>query len=352
MNVKRWLLTLTILSVLTLISCDQEKFEARSDNRFLMGTVCIITLYNGESQELYDEAFALIEEEDRLMSLQKDMSDLARINSAAGSGPVEVSEDTVSVLKSAIAYAEMTEGAFDPTIAPLVELWGIGMDNSGFVPETEQIDTAKRLTDFSKVLIKNSNEVFLEDQGMKIDLGGIAKGYIADKVKDLLVSRGVKRGIINLGGNIVVLGSKPESKPWKIGIQDPFDSRGNHIGIAAVVDKTVVTSGIYERFFVSEGKRYHHILDPETGFPVENDLASVTIISDISIDADALSTSLFVLGVQEGMALIESIGGSEAVFVTRDKKVIMSTGAVSQFKLHHGDYEVISFDDYSATSRQ
>lgn len=338
-----------VISLIT-ISCGGEKFTPRADNRFLLGTVCILTLYEGESQEIYDEAFDLILKEEVLMSLQKGESDLARINGNAGDSPVEVSPDTYEVIKTALGYSFLSGGAFDPTIAPLVQLWGIGEDSVGTVPPQNLIDEKKALTDYRKVVLGENDSVFLEDKGMEIDLGGIAKGYIADKVRTFLQSKGVNRGIINLGGNIIVLGSKPGDEPWKIGIQDPFDSRGNYIGIASVKDSTVVTSGIYERYFISEGKRFHHILDPVTGYPVENDLASVTILSRSSIDADALSTSLFVLGVEKGMALIETIGDAEAVFVTKDRKVIESSGAPALFELQLDSYSAVSLEEYRSTS--
>ncbi len=335
-----------------LLSCSEEKFEAKSDNRFLMGTVCIITLYSGETQDIFDGAFSLIEREDMLMSLQKGNSELSQINEQAGIERLQVSDDIFEVIKTSLLYSQMSHGAFDPTIAPLVELWGIGEDFTGSVPDVSSIDSSKDLIDYREIILGDNNLVFLTETGMKIDLGGIAKGYIADKVKEYLISQGVQRGIINLGGNIIVLGSKPKSQPWKIGIQNPFDSRGNHIGIAAVTDKTIVTSGIYERFFYFEGKRYHHILDPETGYPVENDLASVTIIADRSIDADALSTSLFILGVEEGLTLIETIENSEAVFVTKDKNVIYSSGAEVLFDLQHGDFTHITLEKYGSISQQ
>lgn len=341
---------LLIFSAFFLISCGDEKFEAKSNNQFLMGTVCIITLYGGESQDIYDGAFSIIEKEDLLMSLQKGNSELSLINNQAGIEKLFVSDDIYEVVSTAVKYARLTGGAFDPTIAPLVELWGIGDDYTGSVPAASSIISAKEMTDYTKIIMEEDHSIFLEKAGMKIDLGGIAKGYIADKVKDYLHEQGVKRGIINLGGNIIVMGNKPESQPWKIGVQNPFDSRGNHIGIAEVADKTIVTSGIYERFFYAEGKRYHHILDPKTGYPVENDLASVTIISDLSIDADALSTSLFILGVEEGLKLIETIENSEALFVTKDKKVIYSSGAEKVFTLYHEDFSHISLKDYLSTS--
>lgn len=334
---------------LFILSCSDKPFVAKSDNRFLMGTVCIITLYNGESQNLFDGSFKIVEDEDLLMSLQRENSELSLINANAGIGPVTVSPDIYEVIKSAYYYSELSHGAFDPTIAPLVQLWGIGSDSSGTVPVINDLKNVIGLTDYKKLHLNENNRVFLQEKGMEIDLGGIAKGYIADKVKKYLLSEGVKQGIINLGGNILVIGSKNEGQPWKIGIQNPFETRGNHIGIAEVIDKTIVTSGIYERFFYADGKRYHHILDSETGYPVDNNLASVTIISDKSIDADALSTSLFVLGVKEGLKVIENIKGSEAIFVTKDRKVIYSSGAGDFFTLSHSDFAEITPEEYYST---
>lgn len=317
-----------------------------------MGTVCIITLYSGEPQEIFDRAFSLIEREELRMSLQKGNSELSRINERAGIEKLQVSDDIYQVIKTSLLYSQISRGAFDPTIAPLVELWGIGQDFTSVVPPEPAINSKRELIDYRKVLLGENRSVFLAEKGMRIDLGGIAKGYIADKVKEFLISEGVERGIINLGGNIIVLGSKLKSQPWNIGIQNPFDSRGNHIGIASVTDKTIVTSGIYERYFLFEGKRYHHILDPLTGYPVENDLASVTIIADRSIDADALSTTLFILGLKEGIKLTEKIENSEAIFVTKEKDVIYSSGAGALFALQHNDFTQISMEDYITISQQ
>lgn len=335
-----------IITFLSLLSCSNEKFEAQSDNRFLMGTVCILTLYNNEPSDIFDGAFSVIENYELLLSLQKENSEVSQLNDRAGQESFIVSDDVFTVVKKALSFAAKSNGAFDPTIAPLVKLWGIGENHSSTPPLEELIIADKSLIGYKNVELNEGNSVFLKKKGMKIDLGGIAKGYIADKVKEYLLSQGVQRGIINLGGNILVLGSKPESQSWQIGIQNPFDSRGNYIGIAEVIDKTIVTSGIYERYFFFEGKRYHHILDPVTGYPVENDLASVTIIADQSIDADALSTSLFILGVEEGLKLIEETGQSEAVFVTKDKNVIYSSGADLVFYLYNGEFSIISLDEY------
>lgn len=343
MKVKFVLLISILMFLFLMNSCKDVKFEPRTDNRLLLGTVCVISLDRSEPVELFDQAFDILEKEEKLMSLQLGSSELNAINNAAGLTAVKVSEDTETVLKASLRYAEMSNGAFDPTIAPLVQLWGIATGGATKPPDRESIEITKKLTDYQRVSINEKDHtVFLEKENMKIDLGAIAKGYSADKLKDFFLSKGVERAIINLGGNIVVLGSKPGNVPWSIGIQNPFDSRGRYIGIVSVVDSTVVTSGIYERFFIYKGKRYHHILDPVTGFPVENNLASVSIIARTSIDADALSTSLFVLGLDKGMDLIEQIDDTEAIFVTKEKKIILSSGASGLFELKDHDFSIIS----------
>ncbi len=329
------------LIMILLVSCSLGKHEPKSDNRFLLDTICIITLYNGEEQKIFNDAFDIIEKEEQIFSLQKDESNLSEINMNAGVKPTIVPENIFNILEVSKYYSKITDGAFDPTIAPLVKLWAIGEDKTETPPLSKEISSRRNLVDSRNLLLQDNNSVFLSEKEMMIDLGGIAKGYIADRVKDYLVLKGVQRAIIDLGGNIVVIGSKADNKPWNIGVRNPFEPPGNYFGVISVVDKTVVTSGIYERFFISNGIRYHHILDPETGYPVVNNLASVTIISDNSVDADALSTSLFILGVDKGLDLIEQIDGSEAIFATKDNKVIYSSGAKDLFTLTDGDFTEI-----------
>lgn len=177
---------------------------------------------------------------------------------------------------------------------------------------------------------------------MVIDLGGIAKGYAGEAVEELLQKAGVHHAIVDLGGNIIAMGTKVDGSLWRIGIQDPDRARGNYIGVVSVDNKAVVTSGKYERFFIYEGKRYHHILSTKTGFPVENGIASVTIISADSTTADALSTSLFLLGIQKGISLIDSIEQTEAIIVTEDKKIYVSGGLHENFRITDPQYSMAS----------
>ncbi|EPN2092521.1 FAD:protein FMN transferase, partial [Clostridium botulinum] len=187
---------------------------------------------------------------------------------------------------------------------------------------------------------EKESTVMLKRKGQAIDLGAIAKGYTADELKKVLLNYNVSSAFLSLGGNVYVLGNKPDKTPWKIGVQNPLEPRGDYLGIVSVSDKSVVTSGNYERFFERNGKRYHHIFDTKTGYPAEKGLISVSIISDKSIDGDALSTSVYTLGLDEGKKLIESLNNVEAVFVTKDKKVYITSGLKDTFKLTNTDFKL------------
>lgn len=315
-------LALTIIAILG-SSCAKPP-PPRTE--FVMGTVCTINLGNKGTEKLYDEAFARLRELDALLSANSETGNVAEINAAAGQGPVRLADETLTVLSEALAFSEATDGAFDPTIGPLVKLWGIGSGNER-VPAPEAIDRALALTGYRKVsLDRGTRTVFLRDRGMRIDLGAIAKGYAADEIARLLSDRGITSGIVDLGGNILVMGDKAPGKPWTVGIRDPRTSGGNPIVSLQASSASLVTSGIYERFFVENGKHYHHILNPATGYPADNELLSVTILSTKSIQADALSTSVFLLGTERGLELISKFPGTEAIFIDRGLGIRTSKG--------------------------
>lgn len=234
----------------------------------------------------------------------------------------------------------MSSGTLDPTIGPLVELWGIGSETAS-VPSKESIEELLSLVNYRNVLLDSeTNSVFLILEGMKLDLGAIVKGYVADEIVSILDENHINSAIINLGGNVYVKGKRSDGSPWRIGIQNPFEARGAYLGIAEVVDQTVVTSGIYERFIEKDGVIYHHILNPSDGYCVENDLASVTIISTSSIEADSYSTVLFALGLEEGMRFAND-SGINAIFITRDRKVYLSNNTDIMFTLKNKDFQLI-----------
>ncbi|WP_319756251.1 FAD:protein FMN transferase [uncultured Sphaerochaeta sp.] len=293
----------------------------------MLGTVCKITIYDHPSEEAFSAAFDRIREIENHMSLHTDSSEIALVNANAGKQAVQVSPDTFAVIEKALEIARLSEGAFDPTIAPLVQAWDIGGENARRPPD-EEIAALLPLVDYTKVILDpETREVYLPVEGMALDLGGIAKGYAADEVKQILLDHGVNKAIVNLGGNVLTLGRKIDGSLWRIGIQDPDDGRGAYVMIVELDDTSLVTSGPYERFLEIEGETYHHILNTKTGFPVESDFTSVSIITQSSFLADALSTSVYALGYEKGMDLINSLDGVQAVFLTDDKEVVLSEKA-------------------------
>lgn len=292
-----------------------------SETRLVLGTICTIQLYEKGTQALYDNLFDRLVQIEQIMSVNISTSDIARINLAAGIEAVTVSNDTFTVLKTALEYAELTNGAFNPAIGPLVNLWAIGSDTP-HLPSQQEIDTAISLCNWREVQLTESTHptVFLAQKGMALDLGGIAKGYAADEVAEILRDEGVERAIIDLGGNIYGLGEKENGDAWRVGIKNPFDSTSAPILRIDVKNKSVVTSGVYERFFERDNKRYHHLLNANTGYPADNGLMSVTIVTESSVIADVLSTAVFVMGKQKGMDFLQNIGQS-GLCIDADKNI-------------------------------
>jgi len=303
--------------------CSAEKeLPKLSEVGFYLDTVITLTAYTEDGQILKD-AMEECGRYEQMLSRTIEGSDVWRINHANGK-PVEVSEDTAAILRCAAEISENSSGAFDITIAPASTMWDF-TSGKAELPDTEALATAAVLVDYSKVQLEG-NTVTLPE-GMMIDLGGIAKGYIADKVKAYLEERGVEHAILSFGGNIVAIGKKPDGKDWKVGIQDIDKPTGEYMLVVANRGGSTVTSGIYERGFEVDGVRYHHLLNPKTGWPEQNELASVTILSESSMEGDALATAAFILGKEKGLELIESLPGIEAVFIERDRKVTYSSGA-------------------------
>ena len=293
-----------------------------SEVGFYLDTVITLTAYVEDGQVLKD-AMAECGRYEQILSRTIEGSDVWRINHAEGE-PVEVSEDTIAILQCAARISELSGGAFDVTIAPASTLWDFS-SGAAALPDAETLKEAAKRVDYTKIQLEG-NTVTLP-AGMMIDLGGIAKGYIADRVKAYLEERGVEHAILSFGGNIVAIGKKPDGDAWKVGIQDIDEPTGKSMLKTSIDGGSIVTSGIYERNFEVDGVWYHHLLDPKTGWPVMNELASVTIRSESSMEGDAVSTAAFVLGKEEGMKLVESLAGFEAVFIERDRTVTGTSGA-------------------------
>lgn len=326
-NIKTKILSVLLVLILVLTSCTGNNMdESISDSRFLIGTIISLELFGTSDESLLDGSFAIIEEIDQLMSLNIEGSELNNLNANAGKGPYEVSEQTFTVIKKALEYGGISNGGFDITLEPVISLWNIGSDDAA-IPASDLLDEKLRFVDYTKVKLNESDLTVELEEGMSIDLGGIGKGYSADLVAEYLRNEGVEKAILNLGGNILVIGEKAEDTPFRVGLQNPFDNRNEYFGVVEASNKTVVTSGIYERNFTQDDVLYHHILDTVTGYPVNNGVASVSIIADESIEADALSTVLFVLGIEEGIKLANELDGVECIFVSTEGHVTMSDGA-------------------------
>lgn len=322
-NIIKTLSAVFTASALLLTGCSGAKSSTQTDQDLtytdmLFDTVIKIQILDPADESILDGLKKLCEKYDTMFSATNTDSELYKLNHANGQ-PFTVSSETANLIQEGIHYSELSGGAFDLTIEPVSALWDFKADKPT-VPSSDAIAQAVSHVDYTKVDIQD-NTVTLEDPEAGIDLGAIAKGYIADQVKTYLKKQGIKHAIINLGGNVDVIGTKPDGSKYNIGIQKPFDESGEAITSVQLKDQTVVTSGIYERYFKKNGKLYHHILDPRTGYPCENNLYSVSIITDSSTKADALSTTCFLLGYEKGMELIQSMDGVEAIFITDDEKV-------------------------------
>lgn len=285
-----------------------------------LGTVCTVNAFADGTAALYDELFARLRQIDGIFSATDAQSELSAVNRAAGERAVSVSGELFSVVQAALRVSALTDGAFDCTVGPLVSLWGIATDHAR-VPSDAERESARSLVGWRDcVLSAEDSSVFLAKKGMALDLGGIAKGYAADVLADILRARKVRRAVINLGGTIYVVGTKADGTPWRVGVKNPDDPQGGPALALDLGEVAVVTSGDYERFFEQDGIRYHHILDPKTGFPARTDLRSVTVVHQSALLADALTTAFFVLGMDKSRELAQRLGIG-AVFIAENHAV-------------------------------
>ena len=296
-----------MLILLLLCGCNSGETE-NSETRFLLDTVCTVTADCGD--DIINGAFSLCENLERTLSKTVTDSDVYKLNNTEGF--VSVSDGTLKTVERALYYSELSGGKFDITIAPVSALWDF---KNQVIPSKDEISEALQNVDYHSIEIKNGE---ISSGTKQIDLGGIAKGYIADRATEYLKENGAENALVNFGGNICMIGG------YNIGIQKPFDD--SVIASIALKDKCVVTSGIYERYIESDGKIYHHILDPKTGYGAENELASVTVIGEKALDCDALSTVCMLLGTESGMDIINNTADTEAVFIDRENNITLSSG--------------------------
>jgi thiamine biosynthesis lipoprotein len=303
-----------------------ESSDSRTQStKILMDTIVDVRVDGRNSAQLVDQVFATMESLEQTLSRFVATSEVALINQQAGEW-VKVSSTTLELVQLGVEIGDISQGAFDITIGALLDLWGFG---SGlyYVPTEEELAQALATVDYRRVEVNPTTSEVRIPQGVILDLGGIAKGFVVDGGISLLRKAKVQRSIINAGGDISVIGKRPDGQPWRVGVQNP-DSPSDIRWILPLDNNSVVTSGDYQRFFSKDGQRYHHILDPKTGYPARG-LRSVTIIGENGAISDALSTAVFVLGWDEGRALVESLDNVEAIIVS-DTDVWMSPGLAKQ----------------------
>lgn len=305
---------------------------------FLLGTIVKITLFGNKNKMLINESFDTISKIDDNLSAFKPESFVSKISEKSGKEPQVVNSDTFYLIGKSKEYCKIYDGAFDITGRPVVKLWE-GCIDYGIYPEKKDIEKALELVNYNDIILnKDESSVMLKKEGQSIDLGGIAKGFAADKIATFLKNNNVKNALIDLGGNVFALGRNIDNSLWKVGIQNPFSSRGDIIGILSVENKSVVTSGSYQKFIEMNSEKIHHIIDLKSGLVADSEIVSVTIISDYSIDGDGLSTGAFIVGVSKAIEIIEGIKNVDAIFITKDKKIYCTKGVGERFVLTDEEY--------------
>lgn len=295
-----------------------------------MGTRISLSIVHPEAENLLEKASHMLADYEARFSANNSKSALMMVNQQAGIQPVHVDSDLYDLIQFGKKYSLSSNLALNITIGPLVKLWKIGFTDA-HVPEQKEIEEKLKLIDPTDIkLDADKRTVYLTKKGMELDLGALAKGYFADKLKSFFQNEGVQSGLVDLGGNVLTIGENPkyEDGYWRVGIQKPSPVRGDLVGVVLVKDKSVVTSGIYERSLKVDGKKYHHIFDSTTGYPIENELASVTIVSDESIDGELWTTLLFMFSPTAAIQYIDSIPGIEALIITKDNDVKTTRGIV------------------------
>ncbi|MFN3396147.1 MAG: FAD:protein FMN transferase [Thermodesulfovibrionales bacterium] len=309
------------LTVLPLLACSTKGERVFRKSKILMDTLVTINVVadsEDKAEKAIDKAFDEIKRLEGLISFWSENSEIAEINRKAGISPVKVSPLTLDIIEKALYVSEKTDGAFDPTVGPLMRLWDF---KKGIIPDEGIIKDRLRLVDYREMVIDRANSTaFLRRKGMSFDTGGIAKGYAADLAVFVLKREGIKGGLVAVAGDIKAFGIKPDGRPWLVGIRNPRpkDKDDEVIATVELKDMAISTSGDYERFFIKDGKRYHHIMNPKTGQPAIG-CQSVTVITKEGVFTDGFSTGIFVLGPERGLRLLEELGYGGVIIDTKGK---------------------------------
>lgn len=289
---------------------------------FAMNTIMNLTVYGEEASQLLKEARALIQTYEERLSVNVETSDVAKLNRAGGQ-PVQVSEETYELIQKSMAISEQTDGIFDISIYPLVRAWGF-TEEEYRVPSEEERQKIAGSVDYRQIQLREDHTVVMPEQ-MQIDLGGIAKGYVSDKLMELFRDRGAKAAVVSLGGNVQTYGTKPDGTPFTVGLTDPADGE-SMLGTIEVGQTAVITSGSYQRYFEKDGVRYHHIMDKKTGAPAESDLTSVTVLCEHGDMADSIATAMFVMGKERAIAFEREHDDISCILIDKNGGIWMSEG--------------------------
>ena len=315
---------------------------------YKLGTIVHLTVYGSDKNKndaILDRAMAEISRLEGLLSVNIPSSEVSHINESAGLKAVAAGDETMALLRQALAIASLTEGAFDPTVGAVVKLWGIGTDHPR-LPHPSEIKKALSTVDYRMLQLNGGKGSVYAVQGQRVDLGAIAKGYIADRVCAFIKKEGVKSAIVDLGGNLAVVGRAPSGSLWRLGLQHPLKPRGEYFAVIETENESVVTSGPYERYFDKDGVRYHHIFDTKTGYPASSDLSSVSIVAQNSADSDAYCTALFVMGLRSARLFLKEHRQIEAVLVDKSaKRIFITEGLKNKISLRDSSMKIIAAED-------
>jgi thiamine biosynthesis lipoprotein len=343
-------LLFTVHCSLFLLSCAQQD-KMFKESRVLMDTYCTITVVSPSeknAREAIEAGFDEIKKLDKFLNNFEPDSEISTISREAGIKPVRVSKETLELIEKTIGISNMTDGAFDPTIAPVYKLWKFsGRPANPSMPTRSAVEDALKLVSYKKIRInRTTSEIYLEEKGMELDLGGIAKGYAADKAVEAIRAKDIKAALVAIAGDIRGYGLSTSGKAWKIGIQDPRpenpDSEKPWEDIFASLylkDSGISTAGDYQRFFIKDGKRYHHIIDPATGYPSESGLISVSVVAPEGYIADGTDTAILILGVEKGMKLLNS-RGLDGILVDSQKRVFITKNLKDKIEILHKAYHL------------
>lgn len=332
-------IVLCIVAALVLVNCTRQPalstFQKKSELMHTLVTVTVVSDSAQKAEAAIDASFAEIKRLEVALSFWTKDSEIAKINASAGVAPVKVSPETLEIARKAGFINKLTEGAFDPTIGPLIRLWDY---KARKIPDPLAIEQARKKVGYGKVIIDpDVSTIYLKDKGMSYDTGGIAKGYATDRAVEVLKSKNISAGLVSIAGDIRAFGRRPDGSLWRVGIRDPrSDSEEDLMAIVELENQAVSTSGDYERFFMENGVRYHHIIDPATGMPARGAI-SLTVIAPEGVITDGLSTGLFVLGPERAMKILEE-SGYEGIAINEDRKTYMTKSLASRVKWTNPEY--------------